>query len=254
MGMRNVLWAIAFVAASVAPPAFAQLPPGFELFYNGPTNVNLAGRPVTADIALYADLPAAKRGDLRIALRTDVTGFIEQTEQDLENWVATHRSDCGERWSAGEPYIGFPAGAIRFRIDIDLEYWTCGLDGKGEPSRLAHESGTVDVTLKPYVADGKLQASVSAFSIDVKTGVTKYLPLEFVVRRMVDAELKKLNQNRKFYRSPNPLFAEGFAYESIAAAKTPEDHVIITAHYKAKGSSDAFKRIAAKMRTDGITQ
>ena len=60
---------------------------------------------------------------------------------------------------------------------------------------MARETGKVDVTLDPYVEDGKLQARLSAFSIGERSGVSKYLPLEFVVRQFLNAELKKLNEN-----------------------------------------------------------
>lgn len=242
------------LAASLCPPSMAQAPAGFEAIYDAPTGVNLAGRPVVADIALYADRQAAARGDLRLALVTDVTDFIAETERDLENWIAAHQARCGERWAAGEPLIEFPPGSIRFALELELEVWNCGWDGKGEPGRMARESGKVDVTLDPYVEDGKLQARLNDFSIDQRSGVSKYLPLEFVVRQFLNAELKKLNENRKFYRAPQPLYGEGFSYESIAAKKLANGRVVITARYKAAGSADAFDRLAARMRDEGVTQ
>ena len=234
--------------------AAAQGPAGFEAFYEGPTNVNLGGRPVVADIALYADMKAAERGDLRIALVTDVTPFIEETEQDLKNWVATNQNRCGERWHAGEPYIGFPAGALRLALYIELSVWNCGWNGKADPSRFALEGGKIDLTLNYYVEDGKLQASLGDFSIAEKTGVSKYLPLEFVTRQALLGELKKLNNNPKFYRAPRPLFGEGFVYESIGAVVDENEHVIITARYKGAGAREKLTRIADKTRKDGITQ
>jgi hypothetical protein len=110
------------------------------------------------------------------------------------------------------------------------------------------------VTLKPYVSNGKLQAELSRFSIDVTSGVSKYLPLEFVVRRVLDGELKKLNENPKFWRAPKPFIGEGFSYESIGAKRGADGRVIITARYRASGPSDAFKRVAQKVREEGITQ
>lgn len=251
--MRRAFIALAALAASLSP-ASAQAPGGFELFYNGPTDVNLGGRPVVADLALYADRTAAANGNLRIALVVDVTEFITQTEDDLANWVAARQAECGERWGASKPLIEFPPGAIRFAIDLELEVWNCGFDGKGEPGRLAREAGSVDVTLKPYVANGKLQASLGDFSIDNRSGVSKYLPLEFVVRRVLDAELKRLNENPKFWRAPKPFLSEKFSYESIVAKKHADGHVVITAIYKAQGPADAFKRVAEKVRTEGIAQ
>lgn len=251
--MRRMFIALAaFAGALIAAPAWAQAPAGFELFYNGPTDVNMGGRPVVANIALYADKAAAKNNNLRMALVVDVTEFIEQTEQDLENWVAARQDRCGQRWGASEPLIEFPQGAIRFAIDLELEVWNCGFDGKGEPGRLAREAGSVDVTLKPYVADGKLQASLGSFAIDNRSGVSKYLPLEFVVRQILDGELKKLNENAKFWRAPKPFVGEKFTYESIVAKRKPDGHVVITAIYKAKGPAGVFKRVAEKVRTEGI--
>ncbi len=242
------------LCAALVSPSMAQAPAGFEAIYDAPTEVNLGGRPVVADIALYADRQAAARGDLRLALVTDVTDFIAETERDLENWIAAHQARCGERWAAGDPLIEFPPGAIRFALELELEVWNCGWDGKGEPGRIAREAGKVDVTLDPYVEDGKLQARLSAFSIGERSGVSKYLPLEFVVRQFLNAELKKLNENRKFYRAPKPLYSEGFSYESIAAKKLATGRVVITARYKAAGSPETLDRVAAKMRDEGVTQ
>ncbi|MEQ8936159.1 MAG: hypothetical protein RIE56_10255 [Amphiplicatus sp.] len=243
-----------FVCASLAAPSMAQAPAGFEAIYDAPTDVNLGGRPVVADIALYADMSAAARGELQLALVTDVTDFIAETERDLENWIAAHQQRCGERWAAGAPLIEFPTGAIRFALELELEVWNCGWDGKGKPGRMAREAGKVDVTLDPYVEDGKLQARLNAFSIDARSGVSKYLPLEFVVRQFLNAELKKLNENRKFYRAPQPLYGEGFSYESIAAKKLANGRVVITARYKAAGPQETLVRVAAKMRDEGVTQ
>ena len=63
--------------------------------------------------------------------------------------------------------IAFPPGAIRFALDLEVELWNCGWNGKGQPRRYAREGGTVDVTLEPFVEDGKLQARLEAFSIEV---------------------------------------------------------------------------------------
>ncbi len=254
--MRNVIGPVlaSVLCAGLAATAAAQAPAGYEAIDAGPTNVNLGGRPVVADITVYADRAAAKRGDLRVALVTDVTSFIEETERDLENWVATHQERCGNRWGAGEPYIAFPPGAIRFALYLELEVWNCGWDGKGEPGRLAREAGKVDVTLNPYVEDGKLQARLGAFSITEQNGVSKYLPLEFVARQALNGELKKLNENRKFYRAPKPFYDEGFSYESIGAQKHAGDRVVITARYKARGPAETLQRLAKKMREEGVTQ
>ncbi len=254
--MRSFLFSL--FAAVMAPAVFtqvsAQAPEGFELIYDEPTNVNLGGRWVVADIAFYADKEAAAQGDLHLALVTDVTKFIEETERDLENWVATNQERCGERWGAGDPEITFPTGAIRFVLELELEVWNCGWNGKGKPGRIAREAGTIDVTLDAFVESGKLQAALQAFSIDEREGVSKYLPLEFVARRVVNAEIRKLNENRKFYRSPKPLFGKGFRYQSIAAKREPDGSVIITARYKAKGSAETLDSLVEKIREDGITQ
>lgn len=235
-------------------PALAQKPAGFETIYDAPTDVNLGGRPVIAGIALHADMDAAARGDLRLALTTDVTEFIEQTEEDLENWVASRQDRCGERWGAGEPLIDFPDGAIRFAVDLQLEVWNCGWNGKGEPGRLAREAGRVDVTLIPYIEGGKLQARLGDFTITERAGVSKYLPLEFVVRRVLDGELKKLNENQKFWRAPRPLYDEGYSYDSIGADRRADGRVVITARYKAKGDASSLSRLVRRVREEGLTQ
>ncbi len=250
---RACLVGVAFCGAAVAY-AFAQAPAGYEKIYDEPTDVNLGGRWVVADIALYADMNAAGRNDLRLALVTDVTKFIEETERDLENWVAAHQERCGERWRAGAPMILFPDNAIRFVLDLEFEVWTCGVRGRAEPARIVYEAGRIDVTLDPYIEDGKLQARLDDFSIDNRAGVSKYLPLEFVARRVIEAELNNLNQNRKFYRAPDPLYAEGFAYASIEGQKTAGERVIITARYRATGGSEKLGRLIEAMREDGITQ
>ena len=248
--MRIILiLAALFISAS----AWAQAPEGYEEFYSAPTGANLGGRPVVADIALYADMAAAANGDLRIALVTDVTKFIEETERDLENWVAARQDRCGERWGAGEPLIDFPPDAIRFALDLELELWNCGWNGKGEPGRLAREAGRIDVTLDAYVQEGKLQTRLISFAIDERAGVSKYLPLEFFAKRIIDGELKKLNQNRKFYRAPQPLFDEGFVYESIKGDEA-DGRVWITARYRAGGAPEDLERLAERMTSEGITQ
>jgi len=234
--------------------AFAQAPAGYDEIYSAPTKVNLGGRPVIADIAFHADMAAAKKNGLKLALVTDVTKFVIETEQDLENWIAARDADCGERWSSGKPDIGFPQSAIRFRLYLEIEYWACGWNGKGAPGRLAQETGSVDVTLIPYIEDGKLQARLGNFSLENRSGISKYLPLEFVVRRALEQELVKLNKNQKFYRAPQPLYDEGFIYESISAVESRDGQVVITALYSAEGSAAAFDRIKRKLRTTGITQ
>jgi hypothetical protein len=251
--MRS-LFLFVLIFGALLTPARAQAPAGYEKIYDAPTTVNLAGRPVVADIAFHTDRAAARRGDLRLALVTDVTEFVAETEQDLENWIAGRRADCGERWKSGDPRISFPQNAIRFAIYLEIEYWTCGLRGQGEPSRLAQETGNVDVTLIPYVENGKLQARLGAFDLSEQTGLSKYLPLEFVVGRALEQELAKLNDNPKFYRAPQPLFAEGFVYEGMRAAKTADGRIIITALYRAEGDEAALDRIVRGLRSQGITQ
>ena len=251
--MRRIFSAMAALAASVAA-AGAQPWIGHEVIYDGPTTVNLAGRPVVATIALHADMNAAAKKILRVALVTDVTEFVAQTEADLENWIATRQAECGERWQAGEPLIDFPQGAIRFALDLEIEFWTCGVDGKAKPSRLTRETGRVDVTLIPFVEDGKLQARLGAFSIDNRTGVSKYLPLEFIVRGALDQEIGKLNKNAKFYRAPKPFLDLGYNYESMKGEKRPDGRVIITARYRAAGEASAYRKLAATMREAGISQ
>ncbi len=241
--------ALAFAASASAQPWI-----GHEVIYEGPTPVNLAGRPVVADIALHADMNAAARGVLRVALVTDVAKFVAQTEADLENWIASRQSDCGERWKAGQPLIDFPQGSIRFALDLEIEYWTCGVDGKGEPARLARETGRVDVTLIPYVEEGKLQARLGEFTIDNRTGVSKYLPLEFIVRGALDREIGKLNQNPKFYRAPKPFVGLGYKYESMKGEKKPDGRFIITARYRASGDAADYVALAARVRASGISQ
>jgi len=250
--MKAILFIIVF-CASVAR-ASSQPWIGHQVIYDGPTVVNLAGRPVVADIALHADMQAPEKGVLRVALVADVTRFVDDTEADLENWVASRHAICGERWKAGEPLIDFPGGAIRFAIDLELEYWTCGVDGKQVPVRLARETGRVDVTLLPYVEEGKLQAKLGEFSIVNRTGVTKYLPLEFVVRSALDQELGKLNKNPKFFRAPKPFVELGYLYESMTGDKKQDGRVIITARYRATGAIARYATLTDKVRKAGISQ
>ena len=242
-----------FATPVLAASALAGAPKGYETIYNAPTRVNMGGRPVTAGIALYADRAAAKKGDLKLILETDVTDFIYDVEKDLEKWVATHQDRCGQRWRAGKPIIGFPDGAIRFALDVELEVYNCGWNGKGEPSRMMLETGFVDVTLIPAAIDGKLQASLGDFSIDNRSGVSKYLPLEFVTRSIIDQELKKLNQNPKFYKAPKPFVEEGFVYEGITGAADENGRVIITARYRAKGKEATLKKLSARVGAEGIS-
>lgn len=254
--MRRILLTVAACLSCLQffGTSLAQAPDGFEKIYEAPTNVNLGGRWVVADIELYADMAAAQENELRVALVTDVTKFIEETEQDLENWIATHQDRCGERWSASDPLIEFPPGSIRFVVELELEVWNCGLRGRGEPGSLAREAGRIDVTLDPYIEDGKLQARLQSFYVDDREGVSKYLPLEFVARRVVASELDKLNKNPKFYRAPNPFVGEGFEYEAIRGRNLDGDRVVITAKYRASGGSDTLNRLVEAVRRDGITQ
>jgi len=253
--MRNFLLVmIIMFGAVMAPGAMAQAPDHFALIYDEPTDVNLGGRPVVADISFYVDEDAALRGDLQLALITDVTKFVDETERDLENWIAAHQNRCGERWGAGEPTIAFPPGQIRFALYLEYEMWNCGLRGQGVPGRFAREAGEIDVTLEPYVEDGKLQARLADLSIDQRSGVSRYLPLEFVIRRVLMSELNKLNLNKKFYQAPKPLVDEGFQYVSIDAEITDDDRTTITARYEASGEREVFDRLMAALREDGITQ
>lgn len=236
-----------------APAADALTPSGYEVIYDAPTRVNMGGRPVTADIVLYADYASAKKGDLKLILETDVTRFIADIEKDLENWVAAHQDRCGQRWRAGKPVIDFPNGAIRFALDVELEIWNCGWNGKGEPGRMMLEGGRVDAMLVPAAIDGKLQASLGDLTIDSRSGMSKYLPLEFVTRSLVDQELKKLNENPKFYKAPKPFADEGFVYDGIVGETNADKRIIITARYRAKGKESALKKVADRVRSEGIS-
>ena len=240
--------AVAAVLASNST-AFAGAPEGYEKFYDAPTRVNMGGRPVTAEIALYADEISQAR--LNVALVTDVTEFIEETERDLETWIATHRQECGERWAAGEPLIGFPKGSIRFALELEYEYWSCGWNGQGRPWRAIRETGNIDVTIIPEVVEGKLQARLGDFSIGQRTGVNKYLPLEFVTRRIMLSELDNLNENPKFFRAPQPFHKEGFTYQSIEADRE-NGRIVITAHYAADGDDQTLARLVNDLLEDGI--
>jgi hypothetical protein len=247
------LSAIAAALAFFSCAAEAAPPKGYAAIYDAPTRVNMGGRPVTANIILYTDKAAARKSDLKLILKTDVTAFIADVERDLEKWVATHQERCGQRWAAGKPYIGFPKGAIRFALDIEYEVWNCGWNGKGDPSRIALETGKVDVTLVPAAVDGKLQASLGEFRIDNRSGVSKYLPLEFVLRGILEQEIKNLNENPKFYKAPKPFIDEKFGYEKIVGTTTKDEHVIITAHYRARGKEAALKRVVDRVRSEGIS-
>ncbi len=242
------------VAAASAQSVTGQSVVGHSTVYSEATNVNLGGRWVVADITLLSDDAALDHDRVRLALVTDVTKFIAETQTDLENWIATHQERCGQRWGAGDPVIDFPQGEIRFALELELEVWNCGWNGKADPSRFAREAGLVDVTLEPFVEDGKLQARLSSFTVTEREGMSKYLPLEFIISQMLTGELKKLNANKKFYQPPEPLFAEGFSYESIVGDKAADGAVVITARYKADGGRDKIDRVIEKLRTDGLTQ
>lgn len=245
--------AAALLASFLPTLSFAAAPAGYDVIYDAPTRVNMGGRPVTADIALFADRAAAKKGELRLILETDVTDFIDDVEKDLEKWVATHQDECGQRWNAGKPIIDFPKGAIRFALDIELQVYNCGWNGKGEPGRIMLETGFIDVTLIPSAVDGKLQASLGEFTITNRSGMSKFLPLEFVTRSIIEQELKNLNQNPKFYKAPKPFVEEGFVYEGIAGATGVDKRVIITALYRAKGKETVLKKVADRVRSEGIS-
>ncbi|WDI30680.1 hypothetical protein PUV54_12015 [Hyphococcus flavus] len=251
--MRTILsTGFIFLISVLATASFAQGPSGYFEIYNEPTNVNLGGRWVVADIALYADTP--KTNELSVALVTDVTKFIDETERDLENWVATNQERCGERWGAGEPQISFPENAIRFVLDLEYERWSCGLFGRGEPGRVGRTAGRIDITLDPYIEDGKLQARLADFRVEEREGVARYLPLETVARNVINSEIAKLDKNRKFYRAPNPFFTEGFEYQSIEAVKFEDDRVVITARYRAEGGLAKLDRLVEAIGDEGVTQ
>lgn len=248
--------AIAFLALgalSSFSAAVAAAPASLEKFYDAPTRVNMGGRPVTANIALFADRALAKTGDLEIALVTDVTDFIADVEKDLEKWVAAHQDRCGQRWGAGKPIIDFPDGAIRFTLDVELQVYNCGWDGRGRPGRMMLEAGKIIVTLIPAAIDGKLQASLGDLSIANRSGVSQFLPLEFIAQSIIEQELKKLNDNPKFYKAPKPFADDGFVYESISGASDANKRVIITARYRAKGKESVLERLADRVRSEGIS-
>ncbi len=245
----------AFAAPETTPPApAAAAKPQWKKIYEGPTQVNLGGRPVLADIKLLGEMTAAQKGALHLALVTDVTKHIAETKQDLKNWIATHREECGNRWAAGEPLIAFPSNAIRFAVELKLEVWNCGLNGQGEPGRLAFGSGRVDVTLIPYIEAGRLQAKLGSIKIDKRQGFSKLVPFETLAKFVLDRELKNLNENPKFWRAPKPLLGEGFKYEGISAKSLKPAGAVITARYVASGKPAAFDRLAAKVKADGISQ
>lgn len=247
--MRGVVRFIIMVFALGFASAQAAGPDGFRQIYAAPTKANMGGRPVVADIELYAR--ELSGGRVAVALVTDVTKFIRETESDLENWIATHQDECGERWGAGEPLIGFPENAIRFALSLEYELWNCGWNGKGKPGRIVRETGSVDVTLIPEIIDGKLQARLGDFSLEERSGVNKYLPLEYVARRVLENELVKLNDNPKFFRPPQPFHREGFVYEAISAEQA-NDRVVITAWYVADRKKDTLKNLIDGLNEDGI--
>lgn len=251
--MKHLIIGVTVAVITAISAAVAQAPEGFTKIYGEPTKANLGGRPVIADIELFASGDNGRQNSADLALVTDVTKFIAETEQDLENWVAARQDRCGERWSASKPKIDFPKGKIRFAIDLEVQVWNCGWNGKGKPRRLALEEGGVDVTLEPFISNGKLQATLGEFSIDARQGVSKYLPLEFVVKRVLSQELKKLNDNRKFYRAPSPLFEEGFVYSSINGRKVDNgNRVIITAIYTSPRAD--LDRLVLNLRDTGLRQ
>ena len=249
--MNKYIMAMIGVAAAIIGQPLAQVPDGHEQIYDEPTRVNLGGRWVIADIALYGDAP--RTNQLQLALVTDVTKFIKETENDLKNWVATNQDRCGNRWGAGEPQISFPGDSIRFVLELELQVWSCGFRGRGEPGMMAREAGKIDVVLDPYIEGGKLQARLGSFKVEERQGISRILPLEFIAKRVIDAELEKLNENPKFYRAPQPLLDKGFRYRSIEAIKNDET-VIITARFSAIGSPDKFDQLVSDIRRDGITQ
>ena len=109
------------------------------------------------------------------------------------------------------------------------------------------------MTLVPFIADGKLQARLGSFALSDRKGVSKYLPLQFVVQRILTQELKKLNENRKFYRAPSPFFEQGFVYSSIQGEKFDDgERVVITAIYKAENPD--LDQLTSALRADGLTQ
>ena len=248
--LRNTAAMLALAGSALA----ADAPSGMTTFYDAPTKVNLGGRPVVADIALHSDRELERLGLLRVALTTDVTKFVTETEQDLVNWIAARQQECGERWSSSAPEITFPGGDIRFAIDLEIEMWTCGLNGKSPPARLARDGGSVEVTLTPYVEDGRLQARLNSFSFDNRQGLSKYLPVEILVKTALNQELANLNQNPKFFRAPQPFQDEAFHYESLKGEVTPDERIIITAVYAAPGTSTTLDRLVASVKDKGIYQ
>ena len=149
----------------------AQSENPYSVIYDEPTRVNLGGRWVSADIKFVASRAVARTGTVRLGLVTDISKFIEESEQDLKNWVAANQEPCGERWSAGEPEISFPPSAIRFALDLELEVWNCGLRGKGKPGLLTKGAGRVDVTLDPsawklvrHLERNAIECSLDAFA------------------------------------------------------------------------------------------
>ena len=249
--MRRIFTTAAL--ALLATASLAAPPKGYETIYDAPTRVNMGGRPVTAGIQLHTDKKAAAAGDLKLVLSTDVTPFIADVEKDLEKWVATHQERCGQRWGTGTPVIEFPPGAIRFALEIEYEVWNCGWDGKGDPGRFIAEAASIDVTLDPYVENGKLQARLADLSIDNRSGVSKFLPLESALKPILNEELKKLNANPKFYKAPQPFISEGFVYESLTGKRNAQGRVLITARYRAKGDASKLTKVVDRVRVEGIS-
>ena len=243
--MRRPFYSLILIAILASNfPSYAQ---DTGPFYSAPTKVNMGGLPVVADIDLFETGAAP----VSIALVTDVTKFIEQTEHDLQNFVARRQNQCGERWSTGDPIIEFPQNRIRFKLDLDYQVWNCGLLGRGDPQRIIRETVDLDVTLIPRIEDGKLQAYLGDFSLGERTGVNRYLPIETILRKIVESDLRILNRNAKFYRAPQPFHREGFVYRNIRADIDGE-RVIITADYETSADRSAIARIGQALRDEGI--
>jgi len=169
---------------------------------------------------IYGEIFGNTNSQLRIRTEIKSKEILLGLGKLLESEIRKNDNGCKERWSAWGGAASIQSNSLKLRVTTKIEKWACEkVFGSLFKTKLAQETGTIHVTIKPEVVAGGVEVRVTDFFIKDLGEIARQLGAEQKVKQALLLEIDKFNKDPNRAALPNEFSDLDFVYEDISLRK-----------------------------------
>lgn len=228
----SLIWFV-FVGVVAAPVSAEAI-----LLYRDEVPIRFGDWNASGPLEIHAEA-ASETGPVTLSAALGLGAALPILARAMTEAISAFDGGCGASLSAWDGEISVAGDRLRLTAAVRGEVETCGK----VKIRLARETGSVSVMLRPSVRDGSVRIEVDEFGVRDLSSVSRFLGVDAILESRVRGVVDDLNARPELARPPAPFGENGYVYESAGFEEggAPRARLAI----RGPGDAPTLLRIAA---------